>query len=89
MISKGHGCDRSALARIAFVVSKLIKGRGAVNASRLAREWECSTKTIHRDIDFLRDRLAHDIAYDAARYTYYYRSPARFWLIPAAEGRAA
>ncbi len=42
------------------------------NASRLALELEVSTKSIHRDIDFMRDRLDLPIEYDGSRFGYHY-----------------
>ncbi len=42
------------------------------NASTLAREIEVVPKTIHRDIEFMRDRLQLPVAYDERRYGYYY-----------------
>ena len=42
------------------------------NASKLAREIEVATKTIHRDIEFMRDRLNLPIEYDSARIGYFY-----------------
>jgi predicted DNA-binding transcriptional regulator YafY len=42
------------------------------NASTLARELEVSTKSIHRDIEFMRDRLDLPIEYDGSRFGYYY-----------------
>ena len=42
------------------------------NASLLGRELEVSTKSIHRDIDFMRDRLDLPIEYDGSRFGYYY-----------------
>src|SRR5664279_2918940 len=42
------------------------------NASTLAREIEVATKTIHRDIEFMRDRLNLPIEYDSARFGYHY-----------------
>lgn len=42
------------------------------NASKLARELEVSTKSIHRDIDFMRDRMELPIEYDGSRFGYYY-----------------
>jgi proteasome accessory factor B len=42
------------------------------NASRLARELEVSTKSIHRDLEFMRDRLQLPIEYDASRFGYHY-----------------
>jgi predicted DNA-binding transcriptional regulator YafY len=42
------------------------------NASTLAREIEVATKTIHRDIEFLRDRLGLPIEFDSRRNGYFY-----------------
>jgi predicted DNA-binding transcriptional regulator YafY len=42
------------------------------NATTLAAEIEVVTKTIHRDIEFMRDRLELPIAYDGRKYGYHY-----------------
>lgn len=42
------------------------------NASTLARELEVCTKSIQRDIEFMRDRLELPIAYDGSRFGYHY-----------------
>jgi proteasome accessory factor B len=42
------------------------------NATTLARELEVSTKSVHRDIEFMRDRLELPIEYDPARVGYRY-----------------
>ena len=42
------------------------------NASTLAREMEVSTKSIHRDLEFMRDRLDLPLEYDGRRYGYFY-----------------
>ena len=42
------------------------------NASTLAREIEVATKTIHRDIEFMRDRLNLPIEFEPARNGYHY-----------------
>src|SRR6476620_5165781 len=42
------------------------------NASTLARELEVSTKSIHRDIEFMRDRLDLPVEYDGRRFGYHY-----------------
>jgi proteasome accessory factor B len=41
------------------------------NASRLAIELEVSTKSIHRDIEFMRDRLQLPIEYNGSRFGYH------------------
>ena len=42
------------------------------NATKLASEIEVVTKTIHRDIEFMRDRMGLPIEYDSRRYGYHY-----------------
>src|SRR5256714_3065433 len=42
------------------------------NATTLAGELEVSTKSIHRDIEFMRDRLELPLEYEAARNGYHY-----------------
>ncbi|HEX4342450.1 MAG TPA: WYL domain-containing protein [Verrucomicrobiae bacterium] len=42
------------------------------NAGTLAREFEVSNKSVHRDIEFMRDRMELPIAYDAVRGGYHY-----------------
>jgi predicted DNA-binding transcriptional regulator YafY len=42
------------------------------NAAALARELEVSSKSIHRDLEFMRDRLELPVQFDARRNGYYY-----------------
>lgn len=42
------------------------------NATTLARDIEVVTKTIHRDIEFMRDRLGLPVEYDGRKFGYYY-----------------
>src|SRR6266496_2726371 len=42
------------------------------NATRLAVELEVSTKSIHRDLEFMRDRLELPLEYDPRRNGYHY-----------------
>ena len=42
------------------------------NAAQLSRELEVSSKSIHRDLEFMRDRMSLPIEYDAARRGFYY-----------------
>jgi predicted DNA-binding transcriptional regulator YafY len=42
------------------------------NATRLAQELETSAKTIHRDVEFMRDRLGLPIEFDFSRNGYHY-----------------
>src|SRR6185312_4229428 len=53
-------------------IHQAIQSGNYPNASRLARELEVSTKSIHRDIEFMRDRLELPIEYDGSRFGYFY-----------------
>ncbi len=57
------------------------------NCRSLAEELSHSTKTIQRDIDFLRDTAGLPIDYDSARHGYYYTDPVEaFPLLTVSEG---
>lgn len=57
------------------------------NASTLARDLEVSTKSIHRDIEFMRDRLELPIEYDGARFGYHYTQEVNaFPIVQITEG---
>lgn len=49
----------------------LVRGKYP-NASSLAAEIEVSTKTIHRDLEFMRDRMSLPLAFNSDRNGYYY-----------------
>ncbi len=53
-------------------IHRAIQSGGFPNASTLAAELEVSTKSIHRDLDFMRDRLELPLEYDDRRFGYYY-----------------
>ena len=53
-------------------IHQSLQRRGFPNASTLAGEIEVATKTIHRDIEFMRDRLNLPIEFDSARNGYHY-----------------
>jgi predicted DNA-binding transcriptional regulator YafY len=42
------------------------------NAASLARQLEVSSKSIHRDLEFMRDRMELPIEYDGSRFGYFY-----------------
>jgi proteasome accessory factor B len=44
------------------------------NANSLAAEFEVSPKSIHRDVEFMRDRMGLPIEYDPRKYGFYYTS---------------
>jgi len=60
--------------RLLFIDSKVAEG-GYPNCRQLAEEWEVSTKTIQRDIDYLRDQLDAPLDYSYQHRGYYYTEP--------------
>jgi predicted DNA-binding transcriptional regulator YafY len=63
--------SRPPLERMVRIHQRLSSGTFP-NASTLAREIEVARKTIHRDIEFMRDRLNLPIQFDSGRNGYYY-----------------
>src|SRR5450759_3472088 len=63
--------SRPPLERMVRIHQALQSGKFP-NASTLARELEVSTKSIHRDLEFMRDRLDLPIEYDSHRVGYHY-----------------
>jgi predicted DNA-binding transcriptional regulator YafY len=53
-------------------IHQALQAGGFPNASSLARAIEVSTKTIHRDLEFMRDRLNLPLEFDASRKGYFY-----------------
>jgi proteasome accessory factor B len=53
-------------------IHQALQAGGYPNASTLARQIEVSTKTIHRDLEFMRDRLDLPLEFDPARKGYFY-----------------
>jgi proteasome accessory factor B len=53
-------------------IHQAIQSRGFPTASTLARELEVSTKSVYRDLEFMRDRLLLPVEFDAHRGGYYY-----------------
>jgi predicted DNA-binding transcriptional regulator YafY len=63
--------SRPPLERMLRIHQALHSG-GYPNATNLACELEVSTKSIHRDLEFMRDRLKLPIQYDRRRFGYFY-----------------
>ena len=63
--------SRPPLERMLRIHQTLQSGKFP-NASTLAREIEVATKTIHRDIEFMRDRLGLPVDFDPAKNGYHY-----------------
>jgi len=53
-------------------IHQALQSQSFPNATRLARELEVSSKSVHRDLEFMRDRLQLPIEYDGARRGYGY-----------------
>jgi proteasome accessory factor B len=53
-------------------IHQALQSGGFPNASKLAREIEVATKTIHRDIEFMRDRLNLPIEFNPGKNGYHY-----------------
>lgn len=53
-------------------IHQAIQSGGFPNATRLARELEVSTKSIHRDLEFMRDRLELPLEFDPRHNGYRY-----------------
>jgi predicted DNA-binding transcriptional regulator YafY len=65
------GASRPPLERMMRIHRAVQAGRFP-NASVLARELEVSTKSIHRDLEFMRDRLGLPVEFVPARNGYHY-----------------
>lgn len=63
--------SRPPLERMLRIHQALQSGK-LPNASTLAQEIEVTSKTIHRDIEFMRDRMNLPIQYDVSRNGYFY-----------------
>src|SRR3954471_9657572 len=53
-------------------IHKAVQAGSFPNASQLAAELEVSTKSIHRDLEFMRDRLDLPLEYDGSRHGFHY-----------------
>jgi len=78
--------SRTPLYRMMRIHKRLVDGQYP-NCSSLAKVIEVSTKTIQRDIEYMRDQLGLPLAYDGPRHGYFYTEPVTsFPTIPATEG---
>ena len=77
--------SRPPLERMLRIHEKLQQG-AYPNCTQLAGEIEVSTRTIKRDIDFMKYRLDMPIEYDSQRYGFYYSQKVdRFPSLPITE----
>lgn len=66
--------SRPPLRRLALI-DRLIRSGSHPNASTLARQLEVNTRTVHRDLEFLRDSLGAPLEFSHDHNGYYYRDP--------------
>ena len=66
--------SRPPLARMLRIHERL-KGDRFPNCSQLALDLEVSTKTVQRDVDFMRDRMDLPIEFDFRRNGFHYTAP--------------
>src|SRR5512147_1011213 len=69
--AKYHLHSRPPLERM-LQIHQAIQAGHLPNATTLANQLEVSTKSIHRDLEFMRDRLKLPLAYDQQRHGFYY-----------------
>src|SRR4051812_49041992 len=78
--------SRPTLERIMRIHEAIREGEYP-NAATLAREFEVSSKTIQKDLQFMRDRLDLPLVYDSVRYGYRYDGDvAKFPVFHVTEG---
>src|SRR6516162_10171740 len=78
--------SRPPLERMMRMHQRLKAGRYP-NCRKLAEELEVSSKTVQRDIDFMRYRLGLPIEYDQLHFGFYYTEPvANFPTIEISQG---
>jgi predicted DNA-binding transcriptional regulator YafY len=81
-----HLSSRPPLVRI-LAIDHALRAGTYPNAPTLGRQLEVNSRTIRRDITFLRDRLGAPIEFDPVHNGYYYREPVyRLPFLPATEG---
>ncbi len=66
--------NHRAIERI-FEIHEQISNGKYPTTGKLAKQLECSTSTISRDLEFLRDRLYAPYEYDTSKRGYYYTDP--------------
>jgi proteasome accessory factor B len=62
-------------------IDRQLRDHSYPNCSKLARQFEVTTKTIHRDFQYMKDRMNAPIEYDNSRKGYFYENPT--FMMPA------
>ena len=85
-MTKKEQSSRPPLRRMMEIHKKLL-GNKLPNCTSLAKGLEVSTKTIQRDLEYMRDQLGMPIEYDPGEHGYYYtESVVSFPTLSATEG---
>ncbi len=71
MQTKAFPFSRPPMRRM-IAIHRLLSSKRTANCQRLARDLEVSSKTIQRDIEFMRDQLELPIEYDSGKRSFYY-----------------
>ena len=89
VVAKDAQSSRPPLERMMAIHARVKAGRYP-NCRKIAEELEVSSKTIQRDIDFMRYRLNLPIEYDPLRFGFYYTEEVMsFPTIDVSEGEIA
>jgi predicted DNA-binding transcriptional regulator YafY len=69
-----RGFSRPPLARM-LRMHEMLAANSHPNCRKLAEEFEVSTKTVQRDVNFMRDQMGLPMEYDKRRFGFYYTRP--------------
>ena len=86
---RSEGLTRPPMERMWRIHQELAAG-GYPNCQGLAVDLEVSSKTVMRDVEFMRDRLGLPLDYDAVRHGFHYTAPVRdFPVMKVSQGEVA
>lgn len=71
---KRLGASRAAMERM-HRIHQLLQHKEYPNCTKLAREFEVVTRTMKRDIEFMKDQMRLPIEFDSSRNGYCYTKP--------------
>ncbi len=89
--AKGQGFAAAGTTRPPLVrmlkIHEMLAADDYPNCTSLGIEFEVSSKTIQRDMEFMRDQLTLPIEYDGSKHGYYYTNAvAQFPMVTVSEG---
>jgi proteasome accessory factor B len=73
--------NKSQFRRLNELTELIKANKQAVNCRSFAEKWGVATKTVQRDIDFLRDQMNAPLKYDSNRKSYVFTQPT--WSMPS------